>query len=99
MLIITIKVAFIFIFNLSNFVKNGLSYSYYFDKGPFNLIQAVQICNNLNASLYVPDDATESATIEKAYLGKVQIGIWIGIYDFSGNENNVNYCTNNFGLY
>jgi hypothetical protein len=67
--ILIIKTVFLFVLNLSYLVKNGLSYTYYFDKGPVNFTQAVQICNNLNASLLLPDNATESAIIINYYLG------------------------------
>ena len=65
--ILIIKTVFLFVLNLSYLVKNGLSYTYFFDKGPVSFIKAIQICNDINASLLVIDDVTESAIVIKDY--------------------------------
>jgi hypothetical protein len=58
-----------------------------------NFTAAVQKCKQLNASVLVIEDACEDKFIRDNYLMNSS-DIWLGIYDFIGNETNVNYYTN-----
>jgi hypothetical protein len=92
-----IKTVFIFILTSSNLVKNVLSacnYTYIFQPTPVNFTVAVQKCKQFNASVLVIEDACEDLFIKDNFLMNVTSGIWLGIYDFIGNETNVNYYTN-----
>jgi hypothetical protein len=94
--ILIIKTVFIFILTLSNLVKHVLSasnYTYIFQPTPVNFNEAVQICNKLNASVLVIEDSTEDKFIIDNFLMNSN-DIWLGIYDYFGNETNVNYYTN-----
>ena len=57
---------------------------------------AVQICDSINATIVFINNSTEDAFIKNTYLNdaSVTLGIWLAIYDFIGNETNVNYYTN-----
>jgi hypothetical protein len=92
-----IKIVFIFIFTLSNLVKNVLStgnHTYIFQPAPVNFATALHNCNQMNAKVLVIEDALEDSFIKDNYLKNVTNGIWLGMYDFIGNETNVNYYTN-----
>jgi hypothetical protein len=94
--ILIITVTFLFLLTTSNSTLNGLSanYTYLFDHTRGNFTQAIKKCSQLNATVLVIEDAYEDNFIKDNYLMNLTTGIWLGIYDFIGNETNVNYCTN-----
>jgi hypothetical protein len=57
--------------------------------------EAVHQCSLLSATVVFIDNSDEDTFIVKTYLQNlVPTGIWLAIYDFIGNETNVNYYTN-----
>jgi hypothetical protein len=78
----------------SNAVQNELNGSYYcFKPALVNFTIAVEICKCLNATV-LKCSSTEDNFIKGNYLMNALNGIWLSIYDFIGNETNVNYYTN-----
>jgi hypothetical protein len=79
----------------SNSVQNELNASYYcFKPALVNFTLAVEICKCLNATVLLIENANEDNFIKGNYLMNALNGIWLSIYDFIGNETNVNYYTN-----
>ncbi len=62
---------------------------------------AVKKCDSVNANVVLPKSKTEDDFILNNYLYNAYVtnGIWLAIYDFIGNETNVNYYTNETLLY
>jgi hypothetical protein len=62
---------------------------------------AVKKCDSINATVVLPKNETENDFILNNYLNNASVtrGIWLAIYDFIGNETNVNYYTNQTLLY
>jgi hypothetical protein len=58
--------------------------------------QAVQKCNLINATVVFPKNKTKDDFIRNNYLNNTSVstGIWLAIYDYIGNDINVNYYTN-----
>ncbi len=58
--------------------------------------QAVLTCDSINATVLFIDNSAEDDFIKNNYLNNksVKDGIWLAIYDFIGNDTNVNYYTN-----
>jgi hypothetical protein len=87
------KIKFILVcFSLTKTVIS--SYILYPDK--VNFTKAVQKCDSINATVVLPKNKTEDDFIRDSYLNNASVttGIWLAIYDFIGNETNVNYYTN-----
>jgi hypothetical protein len=61
-----------------------------------NFEKAVLKCDSINATVVFIDNSAEDDLIRNNYLNdaSVSTGIWLAIYDFFGNETNVNYYTN-----
>jgi hypothetical protein len=91
--ILIIKTVFIFILTLKN-VLSAPNYTYCFHPTPVNLTVAVQKCKQLNSRVLVIEDTIEDKYIKDNFLINSTTDIWLGIYDFIGNEANVNYYTN-----
>ncbi len=55
--------------------------------------QAVKKCDSINATVLLIDNSAEDDFIKNNYLNNnsVKDGIWLAIYDFIGDETNVNY--------
>ena len=70
--------------------------SYILYPKPVNFLAAVQKCDSINATIIFINNSTEENFIKNTYLNDASVtsGIWLAIYDFIGNEKNVNYYTN-----
>jgi hypothetical protein len=70
--------------------------SYFLFSAAVTFQEAVHECSSINAKVVSIDDSNEDALIFEKYLqdSKVTSGIWLAIYDYIGNETNVNYYTN-----
>jgi hypothetical protein len=73
--------------------SKGLS-SYLFYPAQVNFNSALNLCKQHNATMLFIDNKVEDDFIKQNYLKNVTSGIWLAIYDFVGNETNVNYYTN-----
>jgi hypothetical protein len=62
---------------------------------------AFKKCDSINATVVLPKNETENDFIFNNYLNNSSVtnGIWLAIYDFIGNETNVNYYTKETLLY
>ena len=83
------------IFLFVNFIRSVIG-SYILYPANVSFSVAVQKCDSKNASIVFINNSAEDAFIKNTYLNdsSVTSGIWLAIYDFIGNETNVNYYTN-----
>ena len=70
--------------------------SYILYPSPVDFTQAVRTCDSINATVLFIDDSAEDVFIRTNYLNNnsVKDGIWLAIFDFIGDETNVNYYAN-----
>ena len=79
-------------FVFSYFIRN-VTGTYILYPAPVDFLQAVQMCDSINATVAFIHNSTQDDFIKNTYLNNasVALGIWLAIYDFIGNEINVNY--------
>jgi hypothetical protein len=84
-----------FITFILNLIRNTNGF-YKLYPASVSFLEAVRICNSINATVVFINDSSEDLFIHDNYLknASVSTGIWLAIYDFIGNEKNVNYYTN-----
>jgi hypothetical protein len=78
-----------------SFLKTVLScYIFYKQKDKF--ANAVITCDSMNATVVFIDNSAEDDFIRNNYFNNAagSTVFWLAIYDFIGNETNVNYYTN-----
>ena len=77
-----------------NLLRTSIAF-YTFFSSTLNFQNAVQICYSINATVLFINNSTEDDFVKTTFLNNTSVtGIWLAIYDFTGNEINVNYYTN-----